>query len=140
MAPMAELDSDQIRHAVRTARERGFRQVRVRLGDSRFAATLPASNGRAEPVETEAHPQKALVQDPAELSVESPAVGYFRALDPAVEAGHDVKAGDKVGEVLALGLANDVASPVDGRIKEVCVHEGEAVEFGQTIAIVRQTQ
>ena len=137
---MAELDSDQIRHAVQTARERGFRQVRVRLGDSRFAATLPAGNGSSEPVETEKTPETALVQDPTELYVESPVVGYFRALDPAVKAGHEVKAGDKVGEVLALGLANDVAVTVDGRVKEFCVQDGDAVEFGQTIAIVRQKQ
>ena len=140
MAPMAELDSDQIRHAVQTARERGFRQVRVRLGDSRFAATLPASNGHAVPTEAVEAPQTALIQNPTELQVESPVVGYFRALDPAVEAGHELKAGDKVGEVLALGLANDVPSPADGRVEEICVQDGDAVEFGQTIAIVRQEQ
>ena len=137
---MADLDSDQIRHAVQTARERGFRQVRVRLGDSRFAATLPAGNGNAAQPESEAAPQAVIVQDPTDRSVESPTVGYFRALDPAVAAGDDVQAGEKVGEVVALGLANDVASPVAGRVEEVCVQDGEAVEFGQTVAIVRQMQ
>ncbi|MCH8978319.1 MAG: biotin/lipoyl-binding protein [Armatimonadetes bacterium] len=137
---MADLDSDQIRHAVRTARERGFRQVRVRLGDSRFAATLPPGNGdEPRPVSQEA-PHTALVQGPTDQSVESPAVGYFRALDPAVAVGDDVEEGEKVGEVVALGLANDVASPVAGRVEEVCVQDGQAVEFGQKVAIVRHTQ
>ena len=140
MASMAELDSDQIRHAVRTARERGFRQVRVRLGDSRFAATLPPGNGNAPQLETKVAPQTALVQDPTEQIVESPAVGYFRALDPPIEAGNEVQAGEKVGEVLALGLANDVTSPLAGNIEEVCVQDGEAVEFGQTVAVVRRVQ
>lgn len=140
MGSMAELDSDQIRHAVRTAKERGFRQVRVRLGDSRFAATLPPGKGLAAQPEIEAAHQTALVQDPTERQVESPAVGYFRTLDPPVEVGNEVKAGDKVGEVLALGLANDVTSPVTGKIEEVCVQDGEAVEFGQTVAVVRQMQ
>lgn len=91
-------------------------------------------------METEAAPHTALIEDSTESHVESPVVGYFRALDPAIEAGDEVKAGEKVGEVLALGLANDVASPVDGRVEEVCVQDGEAVEFGQTVAIVRQMQ
>ena len=137
---MAELDSDHIRHAVRTARERGFRQVRVRLGDSRFAATLPPAAGQAAQPETKVAPQTALVQEATEQTVESPAVGYFRALDPAVAAGDEVQAGEKIGEVLALGLANDVTSPVAGNVEEVCVKDGQAVEFGQAVAIVRHIQ
>ena len=141
---MSGLDSELIRYAIDTARERGFRQIKITLGDDGFSATLPAET-RSEAIEpseeqSEGEPTVAeqLSAEPKETIIEAPAVGYFRAVEPALTQGAVISAGDKIGEVVALGLANDVNTIVDGEILEVCVEDGDAVEYGQSILLVRQ--
>ena len=135
---MSGLDSGQIRHAILTAQAKGYRQVRIRSGEDRFSAVL--SIGTPYEVEDEADSDQAEVT-PAkapDLTVPSPAVGYFRALEPPIQPGDRVLEGDKVGEVVALGLANDVAAKEGGEVTEVCVSDGESVEFGQRILVLKR--
>lgn len=138
MSPMSGLDSDQIRHAILTAQARGYRQVRVRLGEDRFSAVLSAAVEK----EAEADGEYAVVSDgpvaAVEQTVKSPAVGYFKASDAMVKVGDIVKEGDKIGEVVALGLANDVTAKEGGQVAEVCVVDGDSVEFGQRILVLRK--
>lgn len=140
---MPGLDSELIQYAIDTARERGFKQVNIRLGDSSFSATLSAEPG-TEPAEEadDASSEPSVVEqlsvEPIETNIEAPAVGYFRAVEPALTQGQILSAGDKVGEVVALGLANDVNTSIDGEILEVCVEDGEPVEYGQPILLLRQ--
>lgn len=133
---MPGLDSEAIRHAILTAREKGYRQVRVRLGEDRFSAVLPPTP-EVEPEEDDE--QEALVEMPSatpDKAVAAPAVGYFRAV-AEFKVGDRVAEGDKVGEVVALGLANDVTADSAGEIAEVCVTDGDAVEYGQKILVLR---
>lgn len=134
MDGMPGLDSEQIRHAITTAQSRGFRQVRIRLGEDRFSAVLSAAPA-LEPEESD-EPEVALVTAPKGLSVASPAVGYFRAV-VELRAGNKVSEGDKVGEVVALGIANDVYAGGSGEVEEVLVSDGDAVEFGQSLVKLR---
>lgn len=140
---MSGLDSELIKYAIDTARERGFRQVKIKLGDDSFSATLPAQLGEANENGSENEPGEPTVveqlsADPVETTIEAPAVGYFRAVEPALTQGALLSAGDKVGEIVALGLANDISTTVDGEILKVCVEDGDAVEFGQSILLMRQ--
>jgi biotin carboxyl carrier protein len=137
MGVMSGLDSDQIRHAILTAQSKGYRQVRIRLGEDRFSAVL--GNGANGEAEAEAETVVAAEQPSGavEQAVSSPAVGYFRSTEPLVKVGDIVKEGDKVGEVVALGLANDVTAKQGGEVAEVCVVDGDAVEFGQRILLLR---
>ncbi len=63
----------------------------------------------------------------------SSAVGVF---SPAAGVGARVRAGDRVGVVDLLGIPQDVPSPIDGTVVEVFPQPGEAVEYGEAIAIV----
>ena len=45
-----------------------------------------------------------------------------------------MNAGDKIGEMVALGIVNDLVAPTNGKVAEICVEDGSAVEFGQVIA------
>jgi len=139
---MAGLDSDLIRYAIDTARERGFRQFKIKLGDDSFSATLSVDLCDDQVAEsdslTEGETVQASTHEPVETTVEAPAVGYFRANNPPLELGAVLSAGDKVGEIVALGLANDVNVKVDGEIVELFVEDGAAVEYGQSIMMLRQ--
>ena len=53
-----------------------------------------------------------------------------------VEVGKKIKKGDTVMIVEAMKTMNHVPSTADGIVKEICVEDGQAVEFGQTIIIL----
>lgn len=133
---MPGLDSDAIRHAILTAQARGYRQVRVRLGEDRFSAVLADAPQHEPEADDEAPLAEAAVVMASEQSVDSPAVGYFRAVADLV-VGSRVAEGDKVGEVVALGLANDVTAKASGAVAEMLVEDGAAVEYGQKILVLR---
>ena len=68
----------------------------------------------------------------------SPMVGtFYRApspgADPFVKVGDTVKKGQVVCIIEAMKLLNEVEADMDGTVKEVCVENGQPVEFGQSL-------
>ena len=53
-----------------------------------------------------------------------------------VEIGKKIKKGDTIMIVEAMKTMNHVPSTADGIVKEICVEDGQPVEFGQTIIIL----
>ena len=47
--------------------------------------------------------------------------------------GGVVKKGDVVCIVEAMKLMNEIAAEFDGEVVDICVHNGDVVEFGQTL-------
>ena len=73
--------------------------------------------------------------------VKSPIIGTaYLAAEPGAKkfsvVGKKIKKGETVMIVEAMKTMNHVPSTVDGIIKEICVDDGQPVEFGQTIIIV----
>ena len=73
--------------------------------------------------------------------VTSPIIGTaYHAPEPGakkfVEVGKKIKKGETVMIVEAMKTMNHVPSTADGIIKEICVEDGQPVEYGQTIIIV----
>ena len=73
--------------------------------------------------------------------VPSPIIGTaYLAPEPGgkkfVEVRKKIKKGDTIMIVEAMKTMNHVPSPSDGIVKEICVEDGQPVEFGQTIAII----
>ena len=73
--------------------------------------------------------------------VTSPIIGTaYHAPEPGakkfVEIGKKIKKGDTVMIVEAMKTMNHVPSTSDGVVKEICVEDGQPVEFGQTIVIL----
>ncbi len=104
-----------------------------------------ASKAEAAPVaESQAPAPKAEVVDDASLQkIVSPMVGtFYQAPNPESEAF--VKIGDKVGEesivciVEAMKLFNEIEAEVKGEIVEVLVKDGELVEYGQPLFLVKE--
>ena len=63
----------------------------------------------------------------------SPAVGYFKPA-PTLVPGRSVQAGDVLGTIDVLGIVQEVTAPGPGLIAAVQAEDGQAVEFGQTLA------
>jgi acetyl-CoA carboxylase biotin carboxyl carrier protein len=75
------------------------------------------------------------------IEVKSPIVGTaYHAPEPGAkkfaEIGKRIKKGETVMIVEAMKTMNHVPSTADGIIKEICIEDGQPVEYGQTIIIV----
>ena len=73
--------------------------------------------------------------------ITSPIIGTaYHAPEPGakkfVEVGKKIKKGDTIMIVEAMKTMNHVPSTADGVVKEICVQDGQPVEFGQTIIIL----
>lgn len=73
--------------------------------------------------------------------ITSPIIGTaYHAPEPGakkfVEIGKKIKKGDTIMIVEAMKTMNHVPSTADGVVKEICVQDGQPVEFGQTIIIL----
>ena len=73
--------------------------------------------------------------------ITSPIIGTaYHAPEPGgkkfSEIGKKIKKGDTVMIVEAMKTMNHVPSTADGVVKEICVEDGQPVEFGQTIVIL----
>ena len=73
--------------------------------------------------------------------ITSPIIGTaYHAPEPGakkfVEIGKKIKKGDTIMIVEAMKTMNHVPSTLEGVVKEICVADGQPVEFGQTIIIL----
>ena len=84
------------------------------------------------------------VEEEIEVSgvvIKSPIVGtVYLAPEPGskkfIEVGKKVKKGDTIMIVEAMKTMNHIPSSSDGIVKEICVEDGQPVEFDQKIAIL----
>ncbi|MDC3042068.1 acetyl-CoA carboxylase biotin carboxyl carrier protein subunit [Candidatus Pelagibacter sp.] len=73
--------------------------------------------------------------------ITSPIIGTaYHAPEPGakkfVEIGKKIKKGNTIMIVEAMKTMNHVPSTADGVVKEICVEDGQPVEFGQTLIIL----
>ena len=70
--------------------------------------------------------------------ITSPMVGAFYAAPspgakPFVKVGDVVSAGQVVCIVEAMKLMNEIESEVSGKVTQICVEDGQSVEYGQVL-------
>lgn len=80
----------------------------------------------------ESHP---VVRSDSRSVATSPAVGTFQPRKD-LTAGSRVRAGDRLGAVDMLGVAQEVVAPIDGVVGTSLVEAGEAVEYGQDLITI----
>lgn len=115
--------------------------MRLEFDSEEFRATLSPAVPVA-PASRQPEPSSAIAEMAASetgQAIEAPAVGFYRP-KRALEPGDRVSAGEVVGAVVALGIANDVVSPLDGMVESVAVNAEEPVMYGQTIVTLRREE
>ena len=75
------------------------------------------------------------------FAIKSPLVGTaYLAPEPGgkkfVDVGQKIKKGQTIMIVEAMKTMNHVPSSADGVVKEVCIQDGQPVEFGQTLVVL----
>ena len=73
--------------------------------------------------------------------ITSPMVGAFYAAPspgakPFVKVGDVVSAGQVVCIVEAMKLMNEIESEVSGKVTQICVEDGQSVEYGQVLMYI----
>lgn len=135
----------QIRELAQIVRENGLSALEVSENESRIRIECEKKPD-AGAVDAPAQ-ELQLVKVPAEEApvdfnrareIKSPMVGVFYAASspesrPFVELGSKVKKGDVVCIVEAMKLMNEITADVDGEVVDICVRNGEVVEYGQPL-------
>ena len=101
------------------------------------AAVVPAAAVQAAGAQDTA-PAAETAKEPAGNLVKSPLVGTFYTApsedaDPFVAVGDTVKKGQTLAIVEAMKLMNEIESDFDGKVAEIYVENGQAVEYGQPL-------
>ena len=101
------------------------------------AAPAPAAPAPAAPAPAPAPAAEA--DEPLDMShttaVRAPMVGVFYAApapgaEPFVQVGSKVKKGDTLCVIEAMKVMNEVTAEEDGEVVDICVHDGDLVEYG----------
>lgn len=116
--------------------------------EKELVATAPISAAVAAPQVVASAPQgtsaEAFVCTPIEKkgkAITSPMVGTFYKAPspdakPFVELGSTVSEGQVVCIVEAMKLMNQIESEFAGKVVEICVEDGQPIEFGQVLMYV----
>ncbi|MDN3449904.1 acetyl-CoA carboxylase biotin carboxyl carrier protein [Planococcus sp. APC 3906] len=105
-------------------------------------ASAPAPAAKAEELISEETPELAAENNGDFHKILSPMVGtFYKSPSPEDEAyvqvGSKVSADQVVCIVEAMKLFNEIEAEVDGEIMEILVQDGQLVEYGQPLFLVK---
>lgn len=154
------MDSKRLAEIADVMEDRGLTRVRVEEPDGtaveleRASATQPVAvpmpmpgavtAPAVAPVAMPATAPEPAAQTPAAApepkgtEVTAPMVGVFYAApapgdEPFVRVGSKVKAGETLCIIEAMKVLNEVTAEADGEVLEICVADGDLVEFGSCL-------
>ena len=153
------MDSKRLAEIADVMEDRGLTRVRVEEPDGTavelerasaarpVAVPMPLPSAMAAPVAAPtvapAAPEPAAqtpaaAPEPKGTEVTAPMVGVFYAApapgdEPFVHVGSKVKAGETLCIIEAMKVLNEVTAEADGEVLEICVADGDLVEFGSCL-------
>ena len=147
-----KIDTDYIEKLAGIINERGLSEISLEDGEQAITirkevvvASAPvASAANVAQVSVPVAASSEVVVSESKKSgipITSPMVGtFYTAPSPDagsfVNVGQSVKQGDVVCIIEAMKMMNEIKSEVAGKIVEICVEDGQPVEFGQVLMYV----
>ena len=112
----------------------------MKISMKKNVAVVPAQQSTNIPVVQSIQTTQPIQEEPKEeyKEIKSPMVGTFYS-KPSPDKEEFVKVGDKVkkGQVVciieAMKLMNEIEAEFDGDVVEVCLNDGDAVEYGKSL-------
>lgn len=146
-----KLETDFIEKLAKIINDNGLSEISLEDGDQAITirkdapeiVTVAAPQPTVQaPVET-VQVQEEEAKKPAQKgkAVTSPMVGTFYAApspdaEPFVEVGSEIKEGDVVCIIEAMKLMNEIKSEHSGKVVQICVKNGDPIEYGQVLMYV----
>jgi acetyl-CoA carboxylase biotin carboxyl carrier protein len=139
-----KIDKNIIKELTEYLNEFNLTEIEYTDKDTKIKVSKSVSANSNQVVSVAASSPKSSLEKIKEVNgtkVKSPIIGTaYHAPEPGAkkfaEVGKKIKKGETVMIVEAMKTMNHVPSTADGIIKEICVEDGQPVEFGQTIIIV----
>ena len=141
-----KIDKKLIKELVNNLKEFDLTELEYQEGQTKIKVSK-ASKG-IEQVKTSAlvSPNKSVLKSSDEIEgirVKSPIIGTaYLAPEPGakkfVEVGDKIKKGQTVMIVEAMKTMNHVPSTTDGEVSKILIEDGQPVEFGQTLVILKK--
>ena len=133
---LTELTLEEKDSAIVIRKEKEVVQAQTIVPQAIAAAPAPVV-ASAPAVATEEKKEDA----PKGTPITSPMVGtFYKASSPGakpfVEVGQSISKGDVVCIVEAMKLMNEIESEVSGTVTQICVEDGQSVEYGQVLMYV----
>ena len=121
--------------------EDGDKAIIIKRGIQGAQAIAPVSVPAAPQVAAPSQQQTQSAPAAEQPKGTAPMVGAFYAAPspgakPFVKVGDTVAAGQVVCIVEAMKLMNEIESEVSGKITQICVEDGQSVEYGQVLMYV----
>jgi len=143
-----KLDTEYIEKLAKIINDNGLSEIS--LDDGEQAITIrkdvpeivnvssPAATANTVVSETTESGEKSPKPVQKGKAITSPMVGTFYAssspeTEPFVEVGSEVKEGDIVCIIEAMKLMNEIKSEHAGKITQICVKNGDPIEYGQVL-------
>tara|TARA_A100001388_G_C28410672_1_gene330407 strand:+ start:105 stop:530 length:426 start_codon:yes stop_codon:yes gene_type:complete len=129
--------SDYLNEFNLTELEYTEKDTKIKVSKNNVSISNPILQSNNSPKSTTAQVEK----NKSGIEITSPIIGTaYHAPEPGakkfVEVGKKIKKGDTVMIVEAMKTMNHVPATTEGIVKEICVDDGQPVEFGQTIIIL----
>ena len=142
-----KIDKKLIKELVENLKEFKLTELEYQEGQTKIKVAKASKGIAIEPSKTSAvvSPNKAVLKSSDEgdgIRVKSPIIGTtYLAPEPGakkfVEVGDKIKKGQTVMIVEAMKTMNHVPSTADGEVKKILVEDGQPVEFGQTLVLLK---
>jgi acetyl-CoA carboxylase biotin carboxyl carrier protein len=137
----------QIRELAEIIKDSGLSVIEISEGDTTIRMeSTPAGIIHVQPEQPpQAAPSAPAAQASAEVvnfnditEIKAPMVGVFYTApspdsEPFVKIGSRIKKGDTLCIIEAMKLMNEITAEEDGEIVDICISNGDIVEYGQTI-------
>jgi len=140
-----KIDKKLIKELVDHLKEFNLTELEYQDGQTKVKVSKTNKSIEASKTNTVAPQNKAVLKDSDDsdgIRIKSPIIGTaYLAAEPGakkfVEVGDKIKKGQTVMIVEAMKTMNHVPSSSDGEVKKVLVEDGQPVEFGQTLIILK---
>ena len=140
-----KIDKKLIKELVENLKEFNLTELEYQDGQTRIKVSKASKVLESSKTSAVVSGNKAVLNSPEDsggIRVKSPIIGTaYLAPEPGakkfIKVGDKIKKGQTVMIVEAMKTMNHVPSTSDGEIKKILVEDGQPVEFGQTLAILK---
>ena len=140
-----KIDKKLIKELVENLKEFNLTELEYQEGTTKIKVSKESKIIEQSKTSAVVSPNKTVLQssdDTDGIRVKSPIIGTaYLAAEPGakkfVEVGDKIKKGQTIMIVEAMKTMNHIPSTADGEVKKVLVKDGQPVEFGQTLIILK---
>ena len=140
-----KIDKKLIKELVENLKEFNLTELEYQEGQTKIKVSKASKTIEQSKTSAIVSPNKAVLKssdDTDGVRVKSPIIGTaYLAAEPGakkfVEVGDKIKKGQTVMIVEAMKTMNHVPSTANGEVKKILVGDGQPVEFGQTLILLK---